>query len=58
MNINFFDPKYHTETARNDSVFGLSDDNRIAFTTDDPSLFIAKVRNPSIRKTRKRKNKI
>ena len=47
MDINFFDPKYHTEAARNDSVFGLSDDNRIAFTTDDPSLAIAKVSNPA-----------
>lgn len=29
MDINFFDPKYLTEAARDDSSFGLSDDNRM-----------------------------
>ena len=47
MDINFFDPKYLTETARDDSSFGLSDDNRMAFTTNDPSLIIAEVSNPA-----------
>lgn len=47
MDINFFDAKYHTEAARNDSAFGLSDDNRIAFTTNDPNLIIAEVSNPA-----------
>lgn len=47
MDINFFDPKYLTEAARDDSSFGLSDDNRMAFTTNDPSLIIAEVSNPS-----------
>ena len=47
MDINFFDPKYLTEVARDDSSFGLSDDNRMAFTTNDPSLIIAEVSNPS-----------
>ena len=47
MDINFFDPKYLTEAARNDSLFGLSDDNRMAFTTNDPSLIIAEVSNPA-----------
>ena len=47
MDINFFDPKYLTEAARDDSSFGLSDDNRMAFTTNDPSLIIAEVNNPS-----------
>lgn len=47
MDINFFDTKYHTEAARNDSAFGLSDDNRIAFTTNDPNLIIAEVSNPA-----------
>ena len=31
MDINFFDPKYLTEAARDDSSFGLSDDNRMAY---------------------------
>ena len=47
MDINFFNPKYLTEAARDDSSFGLSDDNRMAFTTNDPSLIIAEVINPS-----------
>ena len=47
MDINFFDPKYLTEAARDDSSFGLSDDNRMAFTTNDPSLIIAEVSNPA-----------
>ena len=47
MDINFFDPKDLTEAARNDSSFGLSDDNRMAFTTNDPSLIIAEVSNPA-----------
>ena len=47
MDINFFDPKYLTEAARDDSSFGLSDDNRMAFTTNDPSLIMAEVSNPS-----------
>ena len=47
MDINFFDPKYLTEAARDDSSFGLSDDNRMAFTTNDPNLIIAEVSNPS-----------
>lgn len=47
MDINFFDPKYLTEAARDDSSFGLSDDNRMAFSTNDPSLIIAEVSNPS-----------
>ena len=47
MDINFFDPKYLTEAARDDSLFGLSDDNRMAFTTNDPSLIIAEVSNPA-----------
>ena len=47
MDINFFDSKYLTEVARDDSSFGLSDDNRMAFTTNDPSLIIAEVSNPS-----------
>ena len=47
MDINFFDPKYLTEAARDDSSFGLSDDNRMAFTTNNPSLIIAEVSNPS-----------
>lgn len=47
MNINFFSPQYCTESARNDSDFGLSDDNRFAFTTADESLTIAKVSNPA-----------
>ena len=47
MDINFFDPKYLTEAARDDSSFGLSDDNRMAFTTNDPSLIIAEVSNQS-----------
>ena len=47
MDINFFDPKYLTEAARDDSSFGLSDDNKMAFTTNDPSLIIAEVSNPA-----------
>ena len=47
MDINFFDPKYLTEAARDDSSFGLSDDNRMAFTTNDPNLIIAEVSNPA-----------
>ena len=47
MDINFFDAKYLTEAARDDSSFGLSDDNRMAFTTNDPSLIIAEVSNPA-----------
>lgn len=47
MDINFFDAKYNTESARDDSSFGLSDDNRMAFTTNDPSLIIAEVSNPA-----------
>ena len=47
MDINFFDPKYLTEAARDDSSFGLSDDNRMAFTTNDSSLIIAEVSNPA-----------
>lgn len=46
MDINFFNPKYHTEQPRNDASFGLSDDNRLAFTTTDKSVSIAKVCNP------------
>lgn len=46
MDINFFNPKYHTEQPRNDASFGLSDDNRLAFTTTDESVTIAKVCNP------------
>lgn len=47
MDINFFDPKYLTEAARDDSSFGLSDDNKMAFTTNDSSLIIAEVSNPA-----------
>ena len=47
MDINFFDAKYNTESARDDSSFGLSDDNRMAFTTNVPSLIIAEVSNPA-----------
>lgn len=47
MNINFFDSRYCSEPARNDSAFGLSDDNRLAFTTADEALTIAKVCNPA-----------
>lgn len=47
MDINFFDPKYLTEAARDDFSFGLSDDNKMAFTTNDSSLIIAEVSNPA-----------